>query len=100
MTVYSIVETRVESLADDRMRLARRVTQRLSGIGGSAFRGFEISGVGSATQRLIVSIPSLALLSLEGQSRLELQVRERLPGSPVKQQSVTQRVELKAVLLP
>lgn len=100
MTVYSVVESRVEAMTDDRMRIRRRITQKLSGVGGSAFRGFEIRGAGSGTQRLIVSLPSLTLLSLEGESRLELQVGERLPGSPMKQQSVTQRVELRAALVP
>lgn len=96
ITIHTVAQSVVERLDQDRLLINRTITGTLDGKGGSAFRGFELTGTSSGTQRLRVHPASGVLETIEGTSTLTLQVTERTPSGVPRTQQVVQQVELKA----
>lgn len=96
ITVYTTTVSTLETLNDERVVIARQITTRLDGKGGSAFRALELSGSGTGTQRVEVRVSDGSVSKLEGTSTLTLQLRETTPPAPPRSSQLTQRVDIKA----
>lgn len=96
ITIHTVTQSVVERLDQDRLLINRTITATLDGKGGSAFRGFELTGTSSGTQRLRVHPVSGVLETIDGTSTLTLQVTERTPSGIPRTQHVVQQMELKA----
>lgn len=96
LVVYTTVVSVLDRIDDQQLVVKRDVRAILDGKGGSAFRGLELSGTSSGSQRVEISAVRGTVERLEGTSTLALQATERLPGSPPKVQQITQKVEVKA----
>ncbi|HEY0932091.1 MAG TPA: hypothetical protein VGE27_19405 [Gemmatimonas sp.] len=96
ITVYTTTQHQLERLDDQRAVIIRTMSGTMEGKGGSAFRGLELTGVSSGTQRAEVLRSTGVLEKLEGTSTLTLQVSERTPSGAPRAQQIVQRMELKA----
>lgn len=94
--VETLVTSTLDSVSDVSLAITRRINARYAGSGGSAFRGFELSGVSEALQQVLVDAVSAAVISVSGTETLVLEVSERMPSAPTRTQSVRQQLTLRA----
>ena len=97
LTVYTTVNSTLESMDADRLVVRREIAARLEGKGGSAFRALELVGTAQGSQRVEIAPQRGTVERLEGSSTLTLTAIERLPGAPPRTQQIVQRTELTAV---
>jgi len=97
LTVYTTVNSTLETMDADRLVVRREIASRLEGKGGSAFRALELAGTAQGSQRVEIAPQRGTVERLEGSSTLTLTAIERLPGSPARTQQIVQRTELTAV---
>lgn len=98
MTVYTTIISRLERMTSERLVVRREIVARVEGKGGSAFRGLELAGTASGSQRVEIVAQRGTVERLEGSSTLTLTATEQLPGAPARSQQVVQRTELSAVV--
>ena len=97
MAVYTTINSRLEKLSAEQLVVRRELVSRLEGRGGSAFRGLELAGTASGSQRVEIVPQRGTVERLEGSSTLTLTATERLPGAPARSQQIVQRAEMTAV---
>jgi hypothetical protein len=97
LTVYTTVNSRLETVDADRLVVRREIVSKLEGKGGSAFRALELAGTAQGSQRVEIAPQRGTVERLEGSSTLTLTAIERLPGAPARNQQIVQRTELTAV---
>jgi hypothetical protein len=95
MTVYTTVRSTLEQVGDAQLVVQREIRTRLEGKGGSAFRGLELTGTGSGTQRVEIRVTDGSVSTVEGASTMTLQVRESAPPAAARVQQIMQRVALR-----
>lgn len=97
LTVYTTVNSRLETVDADRLVVRREIVSRVEGKGGSAFRALELIGTAQGSQRVEIAPQRGTVERLEGSSTLTLTAIERLPGAPARSQQIVQRTEITAV---
>jgi hypothetical protein len=97
LTVYTTVNSTLETIDAERLVVRREIASRLEGKGGSAFRALELAGTAQGSQRVEIAPQRGTVERLEGSGTLTLTAIERLPGSPARTQQIVQRTELTAV---
>jgi hypothetical protein len=96
LTVYTITRSTLDQLSRDVLVVKRESSTRLKGMGGTAFRAFEVVGTGSGSQRIEIAALTGIVEKLQGTSTLTMQLVERIPPGTPRSQLLLQRVEIQA----